>query len=181
MLAQQVAPAQGASTDPTDPKLLGTLWELGVLILAGGGCPPLPHARAWPSPGITSDSLWQRVRRALLQGQEPCPPQAPPPWLEDGGDAGELEPPPGTQLPSRPSPSHTRPKRAGPAHLPTASPAWCGKAALRGWPLSRCQLPQGSGCSLRTWETDLGAPPPPPVPGCELGGEGSKLKAAGKG
>lgn len=163
---------------PQTPSCWGHVWELGVLILAGGG-PPLPHAHAWPSPGITSDSLRQRVHRAPPGPGTPVHPRL----LHPGWKMQML----GAGAPPAPSSLHDRlpptPDLRGQGSVtsPTASPAWRGKAALWGWPLSRCQLQQGSSCSSRTWETDLGAPLPPPVPGCELGREGSKLKAAGKG
>lgn len=119
-----------------------------MLILAGGGGPPLPHAHAWPSPGITSDSLRQRVHRAPPGPGTPVHPRLlHPGWkMQEMLGAGA---PPSTQLPSRPSPSHTRPKRAGPGHLPYRVSCLAGQGSPLGMAPEPVPAPTGGAAAAR--------------------------------
>lgn len=105
------------------------------------GGPPLPLARAWPSPGITSDSLLQQVHRVLLQGQEP---------LSTPGSTTRHPAPFATVS------LHTRPKRAGPGHHPYRISCLAGQGSPPGMAPEPVPAPTGGaaaarGPGRRTW------------------------------
>lgn len=106
-----------------------------------GGVLPSPHARAWPSPGITSDSLLQQVHRVLLQGQEP---------LSTPGSTTRHPAPFATVS------LHTRPKRAGPGHHPYRISCLAGQGSPPGMAPEPVPAPTGGaaaarGPGRRTW------------------------------